>query len=74
MVFFIIMNKPRKITVEIDGDILERAQKATGEGVTSTVREGLELVVTSRSLQKLRSLRGKVRFTIDLRQLREDRR
>lgn len=68
------MNKPRKITVEIDGDILERAQKATGEGVTSTVREGLELVVTSRSLQKLRSLRGKVRFTIDLRQLREDRR
>ena len=74
MVFFTIMNKPRKITVEIDGDILERAQKATGEGVTSTVREGLELVVTSRSLQKLRSLRGKVRFTIDLRDLREDRR
>lgn len=67
------MNSTRKITVEVPEALLDRAQAAIGEGVTSTVRRGLELVVATRSLQELRTLRGKVRFTIDLDELREDR-
>jgi hypothetical protein len=67
------MNATRKITVEVPEALLDRAQAAIGEGVTSTVRRGLELVVATRSLQELRTLRGKVRFTIDLDELREDR-
>jgi hypothetical protein len=68
------VGESRKITVEVPGDLLDRAQAAIGEGITSTVRRGLELVAATRSLQQLRSLRGKIRFTIELDELREDRR
>jgi hypothetical protein len=67
------VSQSRKITVEVPGALLDKAQAAIGEGITSTVRRGLELVAATRSLQELRSLRGKVRFTIDLGELREDR-
>jgi hypothetical protein len=64
----------RKITVEIPDDLLRRAQKSTGEGVTATVRRGLELVAASRTYDELRRLRGKISLSIDLAKLREDRR
>ena len=67
------MPKTRKITVEVPEALLEKAREATGEGVTSTIRRGLELVAASRPLDDLRKLRGKVRFTIDLDELRMDR-
>jgi hypothetical protein len=73
MVYDTSMATMRKITVEVPQEILNRAQKATGEGLTGTVRRGLELVAASRASQELRALRGKVRFTIDLQELRKDR-
>ena len=68
------MATARKITVEIPDDLLRRAQKSTGEGVTATVRRGLELVAASRTYDELRRLRGKISLSIDLVKLREDRR
>ncbi len=73
MVYNPSMVRMRKITVEVPQETLSRAQKATGEGLTSTIRRGLELVAASRASQELRALRGKVHFTIDLQKLREDR-
>ena len=67
------MSTPKKVTVEIPADLLRRAQKSTGEGITGTIRKGLELVAASRSYEDLRRLRGRVAFSIDLRKLREDR-
>jgi hypothetical protein len=67
------MRTPKKVTVEIPADLLRRAQKSTGEGITGTIRKGLELVAASRSYEELRRLRGRVAFSIDLRKLREDR-
>jgi hypothetical protein len=64
----------RKLTVHIDADLLRRARKRTGEGVTATIRHGLELVAASEAYDRLRALRGKVKFTLDLEALREDRR
>ena len=66
--------KTQKVTVHLDRDLLRRAQKRTGEGVTATIRHGLELVAASDVYDKIRSLRRKVRFSIDLATLREDRR
>ena len=63
----------RKITVEVPEDLLDRAVEASGEGITATVRRGLELVAAGRAYEALRSLRGKVRLNIDLESLREDR-
>lgn len=67
------MSAPRKVTVEIPADLLRRAQKSTGEGITGTIRQGLELVAASRAYEELRRLKGRVSFSIDWRKLREDR-
>ena len=62
----------RKITLELPEDLLRRAQQCTGEGVTATVRRGLELLAASRAYTGLQKLRGKVRFSIKLKDLRND--
>jgi hypothetical protein len=67
------METARKITVEIPGDLLERAQKASGAGITQTVRTGLQLLAASKTCDRLRELRGKVRFSRTLAELKADR-
>ena len=63
----------RKITVQIPDELLTRAQQASGKGVTATVRDGLRLVAAAEAYKGLRRLRGKVKFSLDLERLREDR-
>jgi hypothetical protein len=66
--------KTTRVTVELPAELLKRARASTGEGITGTIRRGLELVAATRAQERLRALRGKVRFSIDLDELREDRR
>jgi hypothetical protein len=73
MVQFGIMGMARKITVEIPVELLDRAQEASGSGITQTVRTGLELVAASRTYARLRKLRGKVRFEKTSEELKSDR-
>ena len=61
-----------KVTVELPVELLDRARESTGEGITGTIRRGLELVAASRAQEQLRALRGKVKFSIDLDALRSD--
>jgi hypothetical protein len=68
-----IMDTARKITVEVPLALLEKAQRASGTGVTQTVRTGLQLVAASRTYARLRKLRGKVRFSRSLAELKVDR-
>lgn len=68
------MKAARKVTVELPERLLREAQESTGEGVTATIRRGLELVASRSACVSLRKLRGKVPFSVDLRELREDRR
>lgn len=63
----------RKITVHVPADLLERAQRSSGQGVTETVRQGLRLVAAGETFRKVSGLRGAVKFSLDLRKLREDR-
>ena len=63
----------RKITVHIPEDLLERAQKSSGQGVTETVRQGLRLVAAGDTFRRVAKLRGRVKFSLDLARLREDR-
>lgn len=67
------MKTARKITVEVPADLLERAQRAGGAGITQTVRTGLQLVAASHAYARLRRLRGKVRFSRTLGELKYDR-
>ena len=68
------MDAARKVTVELPEDLLQKAQRSTGKGITATIRQGLELVAAGRAYDQLRKLRGKVEFSIDLKSLRQDRR
>jgi len=67
------MATTRKVTVEVPEDLIARALQASGEGVTATIRRGLELVAAGRAYEDLKALRGKVRLGLDLERLREDR-
>jgi hypothetical protein len=67
------MKPGRKITIEIPPDLLEKAQRATGSGITQTVRTGLQLVAASQAYARLRQLRGKVRFSRTAAELKADR-
>ena len=64
--------KVTKVTVEVPDELLARAQRSTGEGITATIRRGLELVAAGRAYDDLRAMRGKLRLNIDLERLRED--
>lgn len=63
----------RKITVEVPAELLQKAQRASGAGITQTVRAGLQLIAASRAYARLRQLRGKVRFSRTLSELKADR-
>jgi hypothetical protein len=67
------MEAARKITVEVPPDLLEKAQRASGDGITQTVRTGLQLVAASQTYARLRQFRGKVRFSCTFAELKTDR-
>jgi hypothetical protein len=67
------MGIARKITVEVPAELLEKAQEASGSGVTQTVRTGLQLVAASKTYAQLRQLRGKVRISLSWEELKSDR-
>jgi hypothetical protein len=67
------MRPARKITIEIPEELLEKAQRATGSGITQTVRTGLQLVAASETYDRLLELRGKVKFSLTCEELKADR-
>jgi hypothetical protein len=68
-----VMKTARKITIEVPAGLLEKAQEASGKGITQTVRTGLELVAASNAYAKLRQLRGKIKFSRTWQELKDDR-
>ena len=67
------MSAQRKVTVHLPEDLLVQAQRASGQGITETVRQGLRLVAAGETFRRVSMLRGRVKFSIGVRQLREDR-
>ena len=68
-----VMGRARKITVEVDEDLLDRAQKQSRDGVTGTVRRGLEILAAADAYERLAGMRGKVKFSTSLATMRKDR-
>ncbi len=67
------MRAEKKITVMLPEELLERALKASGEGITPTLRKGLELVAAKDVYKGLLKLKGKFDLKLDLEELRKDR-
>jgi len=53
----------KKYTFAVPTDLLERAMAATGQGITATIRRGLEVVASSRARERqlIRRLKSKQR-------------
>ena len=66
------METTQKITAHLPKELLRRAQKATGKGITETLREGLEALSARDAGRRLREMRGKVKFSLDFDALRRD--
>jgi len=66
------METAKKITVQLPKNLLKKAQEATGKGITPTIRQGLELLTAGNAYDDLRKMRGKYKFSINLRDLRKD--
>lgn len=67
------MKRERKVTVLLPEQLLARALKASGLGITPTLRKGLELVAAKNAYQGLLKLKGRFDLGIDLSEARQDR-
>ena len=63
----------QKITVHIPVNLLHEAQAATGKGITETLKIALGQLARTKAYEDLRKMRGKVKFSIDLDELRKDK-
>ena len=63
----------QKVTVMLPKRLLEDATQSIGLGITPAIRKGLEAIVAAEALKRLRLRRGKVRFSINVDELRKDR-
>ena len=61
------------MTVVLPGDLVEKAMKASGEGLTPTLRRGLELVAAKEAYRGLLKLKGKFDLGLDYEQVQKDR-
>jgi hypothetical protein len=67
------MPTARKISVAVPQVPLDKAEQASGTGVTQTVRAGLQLVAASRTYARVLRPRRKFRFAPTLAELKPDR-
>ena len=66
------MHKKKKVTVHLDAKLLASSQKLSGEGITPTITRALEALVAKTAYEQVLALRGKVKTSIRLSELRED--
>ena len=60
----------RKITLLVPADLLEDALRAGGDTLTGTVRKGLQLIAAREAFSGLRKMRGKVKFSLSVDEMR----
>ena len=66
------MIKNRKVTILLNNSLLDKALSSSGKNITQTIEQGLEMVAATQVYDQLKKLRGKVKFSIDIDQLRND--
>lgn len=59
------MGPIRRITANLPAQLLAKAQELSGQGITETLVQGLELICRKEALEVARRLRGHVRLVVD---------
>ena len=67
------MKTDQKVTVMLPKGLIQKAMKASGEGLTPTLRRGLELVAAKEAYRGLLKLKGKFDLGLDYEQVKKDR-
>jgi hypothetical protein len=62
----------KRVTVLLPELLIEDATKASGVGLTPTIRLGLDALIRSKAYRELKGLRGKVKLSLDVGELRRD--
>lgn len=63
----------QKVTAYIPKTLLRAAQDATGQGISETLRLGLEQIARKKAYSQLLALRGSYTPSVSLEVLRDDR-
>lgn len=63
----------QKVTAHLPVSLLHEAQEVTGKGITETLKIALAQLARANAYDDLRKMRGKVKFSIDLEELRKDK-
>lgn len=63
----------QKITAHIPIDLLFEAQKATGLGITETVKIGLQRLAHDRAYEQVLKLKGSHKYSLNLEDIRKDK-
>lgn len=63
----------QKVTVMLPKELVRNALAASGKGLTPTLRMALEQIAAWPAYDRLRQMRGKVKLSINVDELREDR-
>lgn len=75
MVFSMAKNSAinlQKVTVNLPANLLKEATQNTGLGITETLRKSLELLNASAFYEEALMQKGKIKFGISVKNLRED--
>ncbi len=67
------LEKTQKVTVNIPQNILKMAQEATHKNITDTIKYALQEIAIRNAYDGLRNSRGKVKFSININKLREEK-
>lgn len=62
----------QKVTAHIPAELLHDAQAITGKGITETIKIALSQLTRADAYEDLRKLRGKIQFSINVEQLRDE--
>lgn len=67
------MAATQKITLEVPRDLLQKAQRTTGAGISETVREGLRRLAAADAYERLLQSEGKWKLGMSWQELKDDR-
>jgi hypothetical protein len=65
------MHATRRVTANLPLELLEKARRVTGQSITGTLVQGLELVRRSAAADKAARLKGRLKLDVDLEVSRE---
>ena len=67
-----VMSTVKKITAMIPEELMKKAQKVSGEGITKTIKMALEFLAKRETYDQLASLKGSYKSKLNLSKLRDD--